>query len=72
MQATTEAAAAVPEAGPVEVRLSHRALLEAALRFANLPGGRDARAAAQQLLATASGASPAHAAARAKAWPAIR
>lgn len=67
-----EAASALPDAGPCEVRLGHAALTAAALQFAALPGGRDAREAAQQLLASAATASLADSAARAKRWPAIR
>lgn len=71
-QAVVEAAAALPEAGPCEVRLGHAALTTAALQFAALPGGRDARAAAQQLLASAATASLADPSARAKRWASIR
>ena len=43
----------LPECGQVELRLGHRQLLEAALKFAGVP--RELRASVVQLLATASG-----------------
>jgi hypothetical protein len=61
---------ALPELGPYEVRLSHRALLEACRASLALP--KEKAGHALQLLATAAAASPAQPEVRAKSWPAIR
>ncbi|PSC69649.1 putative serine threonine-kinase GCN2 isoform B [Micractinium conductrix] len=68
--ATHEALAELPECGEVEVRLGHRALFELALAFVGV--SREARGSVIQLLSTAAAASPLHATARSKRWPAIK
>ncbi len=61
---------ALPECGQYEVRLSHRALLEATVASLALP--KEGAASAMALLSTATSASPAHPGARDKGWPSIR
>jgi histidyl-tRNA synthetase len=68
--ATHGALAGLPECGEVEVRLGHRALFELSLAFVGV--SREARGSVVQLLATAAAASPLHAAARSRRWPAIK
>lgn len=60
----------LPECRQAELRLGHRQLLELSLRFVGV--AKELRAPVLQLLSTASSASPLHAQARSKRWPAIR
>ena len=61
---------ALPELGPVELRVGHRQLFEAVLQWVGVP--RELRGGVVQLLSTALAASPLHVQARSKRWPAIR
>lgn len=66
-----DAISSLPEVGARwEVRLSHRALADAAMSNAGI--SRDLRPAALQLLTSAVNCSPLHTDARAKKWPAMR
>ncbi|CAK0752569.1 hypothetical protein CVIRNUC_002156 [Coccomyxa viridis] len=71
IRAVSEVMDALPDwIGELEVRLGHRALLEAALVNARVP--KELRGSALQLLATGLAASPRVSGARSEHWPSIK
>ena len=60
----------LPNCGAVEIRISHKLLLDACLGQCEVP--QELRQSALALLSTAAGASPMHPAARPKLWPSIK